>query len=574
MSYTIVDTNQTLHYDEDSVISSPVEGELFFGQDAYYTGNTPSYIENGDGTVSDLNTGLTWGQAYVSDVTYTEAVNGAASYTLGGYTDWRLPTIKELYSLMDFSGYTGSSATTSSPYLDTNYFEFTYGDTANGDRFIDAQYWSATEYVSTTMYGNSTTFGVNFADGRIKGYPNAEVNGADMERYVRYVRGNEEYGENSYTDNGDGTITDQATDLMWTQSDNGTALSWEDALAWAENLNFAGYSDWRLPNAKELHSIVDYSRSPDTTNSAAINPLFQVTEITNGVLDYPYYWSSTTHIEGQTGDHAVYFAFGEASGYLEDIHTGDYNLTDVHGAGAQRSDPKTGDPADYPNGFGPQGDVISIYNYARAVRDDTNTSGEGGTAGNDFWVSTIADETFDGAAGIDTVEFSLEYNRYLVSASADQISVSGPEGSDTLLNIERIHFSDRALAFDMVGNAGMTAKVLGAVFGSDTVENTTYAGIGLNYLDNQGYDYASLMQLALDARLGASASYEDVVNLLYTNVAGVMPSTSALAFYTGLLETGQHTTASLGVLAADTELNAANIDILGLSASGFEYSPI
>ncbi len=42
---------------------------------------------------------------------------------------------------------------------------------------------------------------------------------------------------------------------------------------------------------------------------------------------------------------------------------------DVHGAGAQRSDPKQGNPADYPYGRGPQGDAIRIYNYARCVRD-------------------------------------------------------------------------------------------------------------------------------------------------------------------------------------------------------------
>ena len=41
---------------------------------------------------------------------------------------------------------------------------------------------------------------------------------------------------------------------------------------------------------------------------------------------------------------------------------------DVHGSGAQRSDPKTGDPAMFPHGRGPQGDVIRIYNYVRLVR--------------------------------------------------------------------------------------------------------------------------------------------------------------------------------------------------------------
>ncbi|MCB0164175.1 MAG: DUF1566 domain-containing protein, partial [Anaerolineae bacterium] len=129
--------------------------------------------------------------------------------------------------------------------------------------------------------------------------------------------------------------------------------------------------DWRLPNAKELQSLVDYSRSPDTTSSAAIDPLFTATGITNnaGQTDYPFYWTSTTHRKWtDVNDQAVYVAFGRAMGYLDNI------WQDVHGAGAQRSDPKAGNPADYPTGHGPQGDVIRIYNYVRPVRDTEITT--------------------------------------------------------------------------------------------------------------------------------------------------------------------------------------------------------
>jgi len=59
-------------------------------------------------------------------------------------------------------------------------------------------------------------------------------------------------------------------------------------------------------------------------------------------------------------------AFGRAMGYMDGA------WRDVHGAGAQRSDPKAGDPADYPTGNGPQGDAIRIYNYVRLMRDANN----------------------------------------------------------------------------------------------------------------------------------------------------------------------------------------------------------
>jgi hypothetical protein len=120
-----------------------------------------------------------------------------------------------------------------------------------------------------------------------------------------------------------------------------------------------------VPDAKELQSIVDYGRSPDTTNSAAIDPMFSSTAITNllGETDYGFYWTSTTHAEYSHGDKAVYFAFGESLGEMNN------RVMDVHGAGSQRSDPKTGDESDYPStGNGPQGDVRMVYNFVRAVR--------------------------------------------------------------------------------------------------------------------------------------------------------------------------------------------------------------
>ena len=380
--YVIVDTDQITFYNNVNSISEPNSGDSFYGQDAAYSGNLLNYTDNGNGTITDLNTGLMWQQSVDEKMSLDDAVSGAGSYNLAGFNDWRLPTIKELYSLIIFSGDDVSGWTTvdaANPFIETDYFEFEYGDESIGDRLIDAQYASCTKYVGTTMDGDETVFGVNFADGRIKGYP-VLINGSDKLFFVKYVRGNVNYGINNFVDNSDGTISDLNTELMWLQDDSGTfeagsnndgSMNWEETLEWAENLEFAGYSDWRLPNAKELQSIVDYTRSPSTSNSPAIDPLFNCSQITDegGDSNYPFYWTGTTHSGGEgLGNSAVYIAFGEALGFMESPF-GDYTLMDVHGAGAQRSDPKTGDPEDYPYGHGPQGDVIRIYNYVRLVRD-------------------------------------------------------------------------------------------------------------------------------------------------------------------------------------------------------------
>lgn len=386
-AYDIVDTGQEKFYDANDEITSPEDGDPFYGQDAHYDGNQPSYTDNGDGTITDNVTGLMWQQSPditgdgVIDVddkmTYYDAVAAADTFSLAGHDDWRLPTIKELYSLIMFSGIdpSGPDPDNLVPFINTDYFDFAYGDESSGERLIDAQYATETLYVGTVFNGEQAIFGVNFADGRIKGYPTDPPPGKAEAKlfYVLYVRENSDYGINEFVDNGDGTITDNATGLMWMQTDNGEGLIWEDALSYAENLEFAGYSDWRLPDAKELQSIVDYTRSPTTTGSAAIDSLFNCTEITveDGSTNYPFYWSGTTHanISSTPGSHGAYVAFGQAFGWMEmPPNSGNYTFMDVHGAGAQRSDPKTGDPDDYPYGFGPQGDVIRIYNYVRCVR--------------------------------------------------------------------------------------------------------------------------------------------------------------------------------------------------------------
>ncbi len=406
-SAPLVDTGQSSCYGSSGqAITCPATSGPTYGQDAQYDGLQPGYQDNGDGTVTDLRTSLMWQKDPGAKMSFAEATAGAASFDLAGYDDWRLPTIKELYSLILFSGLDPSGCPSEDqcnlvPFIDAEHFDFEYGDTGQGERLIDSQFASSTQYVSTTMQGDQTDFGVNFADGRIKGY-GVTVHGADKLFFVLYVRGHNDYGVNDLVNNDNGVITDRATGLMWLQDDSGHfevgdeadgALDWPQALGWCEGLSFAGYDDWRLPNAKELQSIVDYTRSPATSDSAALDPVFHATPIVDegGNTNYASYWTSTTHAtENGMGAAAAYIAFGEALGWMQALGSG-YELLDVHGAGAQRSDPKTGDPADYPYGHGPQGDVVRIYNHARCVRGagelgnpgspGSGGSGSGGGAG-------------------------------------------------------------------------------------------------------------------------------------------------------------------------------------------------
>lgn len=379
-SYPVIDTAQEDHYNTTAEICAPIEGDDFYGQDAGYFGAPPRLVVLGDGTISDQVTGLMWQQDPGEKMTYAEAAAGAGSFDLGGYQDWRLPTIKELYSLMCFdgtdpSGYEGSDTDFLTPFIDTDYFVFEYGDPNQGERIIDSQFISSTEFLGQGM-APDMVFGVNFADGRIKGYPSGpmphEPDGKLF--FVLYVRSATNYGVNQFQDNGDGTITDLSTGLEWMKVDSGSfhigpasdgAVDWPAALEWAESLELAGHSDWRLPNAKELQSIVDYTHAPTFDGLPAIDPIFEISTIVDesGSDNFPFYWTGTTHANWVGGgQYAAYITFGSALGYWQ----GEW--VDVHGAGAQRSDPKVGDPDDYPFGHGPQGDAVRIYNHVRCVR--------------------------------------------------------------------------------------------------------------------------------------------------------------------------------------------------------------
>ncbi|MEI6753399.1 MAG: DUF1566 domain-containing protein [Paludibacter sp.] len=360
-SYPIVGTSQTKCWNATGeILTAPVTDAAFFGQDAQYAHTTPAYSKSSDGlTVKDEVTGLTWKKSYDSGTYYWGASQAVANNLnkkkYGGFSDWRLPTIKELYSL--WNGSTGW------PWIDSNYFDITY---SSEQELSHAIFWSSTKYsgVMGNISANGETpgaelaFGVNFGTGHIKAY---SIN-VGPKHFVRCVRGNLSYGVNLFQDNNDGSISDLATRLMWTKADNGLGIDWEHALAYAQTqnkANYLGHNDWRLPNTKELQSLVDYTRSPTATNAAnvgpAINVLFSCSGILNGggKADYPYYWTNTSAISQPNGTYsnAWYVAFGRAE---------DGNGEDLHGAGAVRFDKKV-------LGTG-QGEE-RVLNYVRLVRN-------------------------------------------------------------------------------------------------------------------------------------------------------------------------------------------------------------
>ena len=110
--------------------------------------------------------------------------------------------------------------------------------------------------------------------------------------------------EGRFVDNKDDTVTDTCTGLMWQRDTAPGTYIWQDALKYCDSLSFAGHDDWRLPNVRELQSIVDYGRF-----GPAIDPVF--------VALSDWYWSSSSGVFNPDGAWDVnLFLVGFVSGYV------------------------------------------------------------------------------------------------------------------------------------------------------------------------------------------------------------------------------------------------------------------
>ena len=217
-------------------------------------------------------------------------------------------------------------------------------------------------------------------------------------------------------------------------------------------------------------------------------------------------------------------------------------------------------------------DLLIVFSGSNVLR---------GGAGSDMLVSHSrgandfhggpGNDVLIGGPGLDTAFYSGGYADYTLTRTGSSHTVhdnSGTDGTDILTNIERLHFADAKVAIDLDGNAGTTAKILGAVFGAASVSNKEYVGIGLSLLDS-GTSYEDLMHAALT--VAGATTHTEVVHLLWTNLFHSPPTTAEASPYIALLDEGAMSVGALGVVAADLALNATNIDLVGLQQTGIEY---
>ncbi|ETR67352.1 MAG: hypothetical protein OMM_11699, partial [Candidatus Magnetoglobus multicellularis str. Araruama] len=297
----IPDTGQAKCYDNENEIPCPESGEDFYGQDANYNINPQSFtkldalgndlpdsatewvmvrdnisgliweVKTDDGSIHDKDNTYTWydsnpetngGNAGTDgDGTDTENfIEALNDSKFGGFSDWRLPTLKELAKIVSYKKYYST--------INISFFP----------QIMPAFYWSNTSLAHDSL----VAWGVSF------GNQNGRCNdlGKDSPYYVRAVRGGQfrplENSANLFVNN-DETVTDSFTGLMWQKEATTIAMTWQNAIAYCENLSLSDFSDWRLPTAHELRSIVDYTKSYPAIDKNFFN---------NNKSSF--YWSSTS----------------------------------------------------------------------------------------------------------------------------------------------------------------------------------------------------------------------------------------------------------------------------------------
>jgi len=306
------------------------------GQDGEYQmgviGSSPRFTDNGDGTVTDNLTGLMWTkdtQHISGTMNWQPALTACNGLDYAGHNDWRLPNGRELISLGDY-GESGPGLPPGHPFLDV----------------LNSTYWTSTN-IGTNAVGiylfSFPPVGVVKIDPPVPVYTwcmRGETSGPapvpktgqdicyDSDGIEIDCTGTGQDGDLKmgvawpnprFTDNGDGTITDNLTRLIWLKDANcfgqrtwNNALSDCNGLADGEDCGTGGSfllsdgsnaGDWRLPNIREFPSLIGSSFfNPALPNTEGTDQWIEGDPFTN--VQSFYYWSSTTF--DNSLDHAWY----------------------------------------------------------------------------------------------------------------------------------------------------------------------------------------------------------------------------------------------------------------------------
>ncbi|MBK6999788.1 MAG: DUF1566 domain-containing protein [Rhodoferax sp.] len=579
---------------------------------------------NADGTVSDTKTGLVWMRCAVgmrwtgstctgtaSTYTFDQTRRLTDAVTFAGQSDWRIPTIRELQTIVN-----GPTLNTA---IDTTVFSNT----------PHTPFWSGTADARLNL---DWAWAVDFFNGyTYETYSHSSY--SDYFYALRLVRGGESAGSlldirrptSDYVDHGDGTVTHTPTNLTWKRcaqgqtwtgsTCSGTASTYTFNQAYALNgtTAFADASDWRVPTLDELSSLVDFSIAhPGPTINSTIFP----------AVSNEYFWSSLPGVSPNSW--AVNFFSGRTMGratyekFAVRLVRGGKSFAAVApncvlsaapvvlaaGASTTLTARCTPEATSYTwtntntnSGFGSTtaSGTVSPTATTRYSVVGSNAAGSGlaataevyvcntpplqnysglvlsGNVHGDQIAGAMGNDTVDGLAGVDTVIYNCNRSNFSLTRTAAGWTVnSQAEGQDTLSNVERLRFGDETLALDISGNAGQAYRLYQAAFDrKPDNDGLKYwighldAGIGLQEVAARFIDSDEFRRL-----YGTNPSHADFLTRLYNNVLHSTPDAGGYAWWLDQLNTGAHTRTTVLMGFSESPENQASV--LGVILNGID----
>lgn len=160
-------------------------------------------------------------------------------------------------------------------------------------------------------------------------------------------------------------------------------------------------------------------------------------------------------------------------------------------------------------------------------------------------------DTFNGLAGMDTVVYSGGHAEYGVIRTSTGWSVTHGSEADALVSVERLQFSDHKVALDVDGNAGWAIKIISALFGAQWAASPSIVGVGISLLDSGMSPQAVIQAVVNNAGFSSlSGSNETFVRTVYQNLTGSTASEQFVDNVVNLIDSGQHSKESIGLIAA------------------------
>ena len=266
------------------------------------------FTDHGD-TITDNNTGLMWTKnanlpagtrTWNNALAYIQDLNNNIVSNNTGYSDWRLPNIRELASLLnygeEFPGvWLANQGFTNFPAI-ANYWSSTTDANNSGFAYYIIGSTGIIESVDKAVATDRYVWPVRgrkfdlrsrlLATGQTTSYASGDDGAYQMGEDIPYQR---------FYDNGDGTMTDRKTNLMWTKNANLNGVRiWSGVHTYISGtINVTtkpgGYSDWRLPNVEELKTLIHFGK-PSTADWLKNEQGF--INLPAGAIRY---WTSTTY---------------------------------------------------------------------------------------------------------------------------------------------------------------------------------------------------------------------------------------------------------------------------------------